>query len=39
MSFRDIWTVAKKELKAGFTDKIVLLQIIPKRNFFNYENP
>ena len=28
MSFRDIWTVAKKELKAGFTDKIVLLQII-----------
>ena len=28
MSFRDIWTVAKKELKAGFTDKLILLQII-----------
>jgi len=28
MSFRDIWTVAKKELKAGFTDKIVVFQII-----------
>ena len=28
MNFRDIWTVAKKELKAGFTDKVVLLQIV-----------
>lgn len=28
MNFRDIWTVAKKELKAGFSDKIVLFQIV-----------
>lgn len=28
MNFRDIWTVAGKELKAGFTDKVVLFQII-----------
>ncbi len=28
MHFRDIWTVAKKELKAGFSDKVVLFQII-----------
>lgn len=28
MSFRDIWTVAKKELKAGFSDKVVLFQIV-----------
>lgn len=28
MNFRDIWTVARKELKAGFTDKVVLFQII-----------
>ena len=28
MNFRAIWTVAKKELKAGFTDKVVLLQIV-----------
>ena len=28
MYFRDIWTVAKKELKAGFSDKVVLFQII-----------
>ena len=28
MNFRDIWTVAKKELKAGFIDKVVLLQIV-----------
>ena len=28
MNFRDIWTVAKKELKAGFSDKVVLFQIL-----------
>ncbi|MBQ9142495.1 MAG: ABC transporter permease [Lachnospiraceae bacterium] len=28
MYFRDIWTVAKKELKAGFSDKVVLFQIV-----------
>ena len=28
MKFRDIWTITKKELKTGFTDKIVLFQII-----------
>lgn len=28
MYFRDIWTVTKKELKAGFSDKMVLFQII-----------
>ena len=28
MNFKDIWTVAKKELKAGFSDKVVLFQII-----------
>ena len=28
MIFRDIWTVAKKELKAGLSDKVVLFQVI-----------
>lgn len=28
MNFKDMWTVAKKELKAGFSDKVVLFQII-----------
>lgn len=28
MNFRDIWTVTKKELKAGFTDKLVLFQVL-----------
>ncbi len=28
MNFKDIWTVAKKELKAGFSDKVVLFQTI-----------
>lgn len=28
MNFRDIWTVAKKELKAGFSDKLVFFQIL-----------
>ena len=28
MNFRDIWTVVKKELKASFSDKVVLFQIL-----------
>lgn len=28
MNFRDVWTVTKKELKAGFSDKMVLFQIV-----------
>lgn len=28
MNFKDIWTVAKKELKAGFSDKLVFFQIL-----------
>ncbi len=28
MNFQDIWTVAKKELRAIFTDKVILLQVV-----------
>lgn len=28
MNFRDVWTVTKKELKAAFSDKMVLFQIV-----------
>ena len=28
MNFNDIWTVAKKELRSCFTDKLILIQII-----------
>ena len=28
MNFRDIWTVAKKELRSCFTDKVILMQML-----------